>query len=53
MLEDQIPEAIFRAPFEADEHGQIAIKAIDDRGNELLVANKDRPDLAASWLPEE
>lgn len=25
------------APFEAGEHGQIAIKVIDDRGNELLV----------------
>jgi len=24
-------------PFEAGEHGQIAVKAIDDRGNELLV----------------
>jgi len=25
------------APFEAGEHGQIAVKVIDDRGNELLV----------------
>ena len=25
------------APFEAGEHGQIAVKAIDDRGNELMV----------------
>ena len=25
------------APFEAGEHGQVAIKVIDDRGNELLV----------------
>jgi adenine-specific DNA-methyltransferase len=25
------------APFEADEHGTIAVKVIDDRGNELLV----------------
>jgi len=25
------------APFEAGEHGQIAIKVIDDRGNELMV----------------
>ena len=24
-------------PFEAGEHGQIAVKVIDDRGNELLV----------------
>jgi adenine-specific DNA-methyltransferase len=26
------------APFEAGEHGQMAVKVIDDRGNELLVA---------------
>jgi adenine-specific DNA-methyltransferase len=26
------------APFEAGEHQQIAVKVIDDRGNELLVA---------------
>lgn len=25
------------APFEAGEHGQIAVKVVDDRGNELLV----------------
>lgn len=25
------------APFQAGEHGQIAVKAIDDRGNELMV----------------
>jgi adenine-specific DNA-methyltransferase len=25
------------APFEGGEHGQIAVKVIDDRGNELLV----------------
>jgi adenine-specific DNA-methyltransferase len=25
------------APFEAGEHEQIAVKVIDDRGNELLV----------------
>lgn len=25
------------APFEAGEHGQVAIKVIDDRGNELLI----------------
>ena len=24
-------------PFEAGEHGQVAIKVIDDRGNELMV----------------
>jgi adenine-specific DNA-methyltransferase len=28
------------APFEAGEHGQIAVKVIDDRGNELLVVQK-------------
>ena len=28
------------APFEAGEHGQIAVKVIDDRGNELLVVRK-------------
>jgi adenine-specific DNA-methyltransferase len=28
------------APFEAGEHGQIAVKVIDDRGNELLVVKK-------------
>jgi adenine-specific DNA-methyltransferase len=27
------------APFEAGEHGQIAVKVIDDRGNELLVVH--------------
>jgi len=25
------------APFELGEHGQVAIKVIDDRGNELLI----------------
>jgi adenine-specific DNA-methyltransferase len=25
------------APFEAGEHGQVAVKVVDDRGNELLV----------------
>ncbi len=25
------------APFEAGEHGQTAVKVIDDRGNELMV----------------
>jgi adenine-specific DNA-methyltransferase len=28
------------APFEVGEHGQIAVKVIDDRGNELLVIRK-------------
>jgi adenine-specific DNA-methyltransferase len=28
------------APFEAGEHGQVAVKVIDDRGNELLVVKK-------------
>ena len=28
------------APFETGEHGQIAVKVIDDRGNELLVVRK-------------
>jgi adenine-specific DNA-methyltransferase len=28
------------APFEAGDHGQIAVKVIDDRGNELLVVKK-------------
>lgn len=28
------------APFEGGEHGQIAVKVIDDRGNELLVVRK-------------
>jgi adenine-specific DNA-methyltransferase len=28
------------APFEGGEHGQIAVKVIDDRGNELLVVKK-------------
>ena len=27
-------------PFEAGEHGQIAVKVIDDRGNELVVVKK-------------
>jgi adenine-specific DNA-methyltransferase len=30
------------APFEAGEHGQIAVKVIDDRGNELLVVKSLR-----------
>ena len=28
------------APFEAGEHRQIAVKVIDDRGNELLVVKR-------------
>ncbi|MBK5282011.1 MAG: hypothetical protein JJE16_07995, partial [Nitrospiraceae bacterium] len=28
------------APFESGEHKQIAVKVIDDRGNELLVVKK-------------
>ncbi len=28
------------APFEAGAHGQVAVKVIDDRGNELLVVRK-------------
>ena len=28
------------APFEAGEHDEIAVKVIDDRGNELLVTKK-------------
>ncbi len=28
------------APFEAGEHGQVAVKVIDERGNELLVVKK-------------
>jgi adenine-specific DNA-methyltransferase len=28
------------APFEAAPHGQVAVKVIDDRGNELLVVQK-------------
>ncbi|MGB9885632.1 MAG: site-specific DNA-methyltransferase [Moorellales bacterium] len=28
------------APFEAGEHGQVAVKVIDDRGNELLVVKR-------------
>jgi adenine-specific DNA-methyltransferase len=28
------------APFEAGEHNQIAVKVIDDRGNELMVVSK-------------
>jgi adenine-specific DNA-methyltransferase len=32
------------APFEVGEHGQIAVKVIDDRGNELMVV-KDLKDL--------
>jgi adenine-specific DNA-methyltransferase len=30
------------APFEAGDHGQIAAKVIDDRGNELLVVKSLR-----------
>jgi adenine-specific DNA-methyltransferase len=28
------------APFEADKNAQIAVKVIDDRGNELMVVKK-------------
>jgi adenine-specific DNA-methyltransferase len=28
------------APFEAGQQGQVAVKVIDDRGNELLVVEK-------------
>ncbi|WP_258360230.1 site-specific DNA-methyltransferase [Moorella sulfitireducens] len=28
------------APFEAGEHGQVAVKVIDDRGNELMVVKR-------------
>ncbi len=28
------------APFEAGEHAQVAVKVIDDRGNELLVVKR-------------
>ena len=28
------------APFEAGEHGQVAVKVIDERGNELMVVKK-------------
>jgi adenine-specific DNA-methyltransferase len=31
------PAGTTSAPFEAGEHGQIAVKVIDDRGNELMV----------------
>lgn len=27
-------------PFEVGEHGQVAVKVIDDRGNELIVVRK-------------
>jgi adenine-specific DNA-methyltransferase len=30
------------APFEAGEHGQVAVKVIDDRGNELVVVKSLR-----------
>jgi len=30
------------APFEAGDHGQIAVKVIDERGNELLVVKSLR-----------
>ena len=31
------PSGCESAPFEAGEYGQIAVKVIDDRGNELVV----------------
>jgi adenine-specific DNA-methyltransferase len=34
------------APFEAGDHGQIAVKVIDDRGNELLVVKSLRDAVA-------
>lgn len=39
ILEDQ-PAATPGAPFPAGEHGQVAVKVIDPRGNELLVVKK-------------
>ncbi|MGH7414758.1 MAG: hypothetical protein ACREKJ_11220 [Candidatus Rokuibacteriota bacterium] len=30
-------DSLVSAPFEAGENGQVAVKVIDDRGNELLV----------------
>ena len=35
------------SPFEAGEHGQIAVKVIDDRGNELIVV-KSLPEAGKS-----
>jgi adenine-specific DNA-methyltransferase len=38
MADYEVPEPTLNAaPFEAGEHGQIAVKVIDDRGNELMV----------------
>lgn len=40
----EVPEPTLNAtPFEAGVHGQIAVKVIDDRGNELMVV-KDLTD---------
>jgi hypothetical protein len=37
MTTYEVPEPIINTPFEAGEHGQVPVKVIDDRGNELLV----------------
>jgi hypothetical protein len=38
--EYKVPEPTLNAaPFEAGEHGQIAVKVIDDHGNELTVVS--------------
>ena len=37
MTDFEVPEAITCSPFEAGKQKQIAVKVIDDRGNELLV----------------
>ena len=45
MYEDSVWEHLAgttSAPFEAGEHGQVAVKVIDDRGNELLVVKSLR-----------
>jgi hypothetical protein len=40
VAEYEVPEPTRNAmPFEAGEHGQVAVKVIDDRGNELIVVS--------------
>ncbi len=45
MPDYEVPEPILNSPYdEAGEHDQIAVRVIDDRGNELMVV-KDLKEL--------
>jgi adenine-specific DNA-methyltransferase len=40
MTDFEVPQPILSAPFAAGEHGQVVVKVVDDRGNELLVVKR-------------